>query len=170
MRGRGWAWIALAAAFLVAPASAYADDPPSCDPMDFGIFQNQVVNLAFQCSDDATPSRNLVYSDIKAQHGTVAGTSNTYQPDLDWNGTDIVSSTASGAVTPPVASSAPVVGTPVDSAPRATAAHADARRGNALDVAAPGVLANDVGPDGQTLTAVVVGGARHGTVALKPDG
>jgi Tol biopolymer transport system component len=39
-----------------------------------------------------------------------------------------------------------------------------------LAVAAPGVLANDGDPDGDPLTAQVVSGPAHGTLALSPDG
>ncbi|MFB6827099.1 FG-GAP-like repeat-containing protein [Streptomyces virginiae] len=40
----------------------------------------------------------------------------------------------------------------------------------ALVVGAPGVLGNDTDPDGDTLTASVVTGPTHGTLALAPDG
>ncbi|GAC1322645.1 MAG: hypothetical protein NVSMB2_20040 [Chloroflexota bacterium] len=39
-----------------------------------------------------------------------------------------------------------------------------------LSVAAPGVLSNDTGPSGATLTASLVDGALHGTVTLNTDG
>jgi hypothetical protein len=40
----------------------------------------------------------------------------------------------------------------------------------ALVVDAPGLLANDVDPEGQTLTAELVGGPAHGTLSLAVDG
>jgi hypothetical protein len=39
-----------------------------------------------------------------------------------------------------------------------------------LTVAAPGVLANDSDPDGDTLSAALVSGPTHGTLTLSPDG
>ncbi|MFD7032244.1 FG-GAP-like repeat-containing protein [Streptomyces sp. NPDC059917] len=39
-----------------------------------------------------------------------------------------------------------------------------------LVVGAPGVLANDIDPDGNTLTASLVTGPAHGTLTLDPDG
>ena len=39
-----------------------------------------------------------------------------------------------------------------------------------LAVPAPGVLANDTDPDGNPLTAVLVAGPAHGSLALNPDG
>jgi VCBS repeat-containing protein len=40
----------------------------------------------------------------------------------------------------------------------------------ALTIAAPGVLANDVDPEGDALQAVVLGGPLNGTLALNADG
>jgi parallel beta-helix repeat protein/VCBS repeat-containing protein len=39
-----------------------------------------------------------------------------------------------------------------------------------LNVAAPGVLGNDMDPDSTTLTAILISGPLHGTVNLSPDG
>jgi len=43
-------------------------------------------------------------------------------------------------------------------------------QGQPLNEAAPGVLANDTDPDGDTLTAVKVSGPTNGTLTLKSDG
>ena len=42
--------------------------------------------------------------------------------------------------------------------------------GGTLNVAAPGVLANDVDPEGQPLTAILVTGPAHGTLTLNANG
>jgi VCBS repeat-containing protein len=42
--------------------------------------------------------------------------------------------------------------------------------GGTLNVAAPGVLANDTDPDGDTMHAVLVATTTHGTLTLNPDG
>jgi len=44
------------------------------------------------------------------------------------------------------------------------------RQGKTLNVAAPGVLANDSDPNGATLTPSVVSNPQHGTLALDPSG
>jgi VCBS repeat-containing protein len=44
------------------------------------------------------------------------------------------------------------------------------KAGEAFTVPAPGVLANDSDPDGDPLTAALVQGPAHGTLALDPDG
>lgn len=43
-------------------------------------------------------------------------------------------------------------------------------RGGSMSAGAPGVLGNDRDPDGGRLTAVLVEGARHGTLTLNADG
>src|SRR3954471_4888041 len=104
MRGKGWAWIALASAFLVAPASAYANDPPSCPtdpPFQQSVFENQTVTLSFPCTDP--DNHRLSYSNNTAAHGTISGT--TYQPNQEYNGTDTVTFSASDGVNPAVAGS-----------------------------------------------------------------
>ena len=56
---------------------------------------------------------------------------------------------------------------------RAPAAAADAystAEDTPLTVAAPGVLGNDTDPDGDSLSAVVVSGPSHGTIALNANG
>ncbi len=54
--------------------------------------------------------------------------------------------------------------------PMAAADAYTAAANTALAVAAPGVLANDGDPDGDPLTAQLVSGPAHGTLALSPDG
>src|SRR4051794_38662290 len=168
MGRKGWARTALALAFLVVPASAYANDPPSCQtdpPFQLSVFENGSVGLSFPCTDP--DGDRLTYTNVAAAHGTITGT--TYQAKQDYNGTDTVTFTASdGTNTTP--GSLEVVVYPVDSAPRASADSAVAQSAVELSVAAPGVLGNDVEPDGQSMTAALVSGPSHGTLALAADG
>ena len=55
-------------------------------------------------------------------------------------------------------------------APAATGAAYDVDEDVSLTVAAPGVLAGDTDPGGDALTAELVDGADHGTLALAPNG
>ncbi len=60
---------------------------------------------------------------------------------------------------------------PPPPAPPTSAADAwSTTSGATLDVASPGVLANDAGHNGQPLTAVLVTGPAGGTLTLQPDG
>jgi VCBS repeat-containing protein len=60
--------------------------------------------------------------------------------------------------------------TALNSAPAATADSYTATAGTALNVAAPGVLANDRDPDGDAMTAVLATAPAHGTLTLNADG
>lgn len=58
----------------------------------------------------------------------------------------------------------------VNDPPTATADSFTALAGRTLNVAAPGVLLNDHDPEGDTLTASVVTGVKHGTLVLATNG
>jgi PKD repeat protein len=59
---------------------------------------------------------------------------------------------------------------PPNQAPSAVSDNYSTPQDAALTVAAPGVLANDTDPDGDPLTAQLVGPAANGTVSLQSDG
>ena len=52
----------------------------------------------------------------------------------------------------------------------ATANHQNFQEDGSLSIPAPGVLGNDVDPEGQPLSAVLVSGPAHGTLTLNPNG
>jgi subtilisin family serine protease len=58
----------------------------------------------------------------------------------------------------------------LNSAPVTTADSYTATAGSALNVGAPGVLANDRDPEGDAMTAALTTGPAHGTLALNADG
>ena len=59
---------------------------------------------------------------------------------------------------------------PVNDPPVAVTDHYSTDEDRTLNIAGPGVLANDSNVDGDTLTAVLVNGPTHGTLTLNPDG
>ena len=110
-------------------------------------------------------------------HGTLTLDGNgsfVYTPTANWHGSDSFTYRASDGT----ADSAPVTVTltvsPVADAPTGTSdgtggTYTTSEDGT-LTVPAPGVLANDVDPDGDPLTAILVTPPAHGTVTLNPDG
>ena len=58
----------------------------------------------------------------------------------------------------------------VNDAPTATADHYATDEDQAIEIAAPGLLANDSDVDGDALTAALVSGPSHGTLARNDDG
>ncbi|MGH9459365.1 MAG: beta strand repeat-containing protein [Thermoanaerobaculia bacterium] len=110
--------------------------------------------------------------DTPPADGTLSGTvpNLAYTPDADFNGTDSFTFTATDGI----ATSAPATVTvTVTAANDLPVAMDDAHATNedaALNIAAPGVLANDTDVDGDALTAALVTAPANGTLALAADG
>src|SRR5438094_597516 len=120
--------------------------------------------------DSATLTAVLVAG---PSHGTLALNTNgsfTYTPAANFNGRDSFTYTASdGALSSNVATVALTI-TAVNDAPVAANDSFTTAEDTALTVGAPGVLSNDTDVDSATLTAALVAGPRHGTLALNTNG
>ena len=93
-----------------------------------------------------------------------------YQPAPGFNGTDQFTYKANnGSATSGVATVTITV-RPVNDGPTATDDTYTVNEDTALQITAPGVLSNDSDPDGDVLSAVLVGGPAHGSVTLDPAG
>lgn len=126
-----------------------------------------------------TPTQGILNFEI----GTLAsGESRTVtidvRPEVETVGSSLVNTlavTSSGGTTDPnTANNSLVVTSPVNavsgSVPTVANDTFQAVRGQALNVAAPGVLGNDTAAQGQTLTAQLVGNPTNGTVTLNANG
>jgi VCBS repeat-containing protein len=106
-------------------------------------------------------------------HGTLTlngDGSFTYAPAADYNGADSFTYKANdGALDSNVATVTLIV-RPVNDAPVARGDAFATDEDTPLTVSAPGVLGNDTDVDSPTLTAVLVTGPAHGTLALNSDG
>jgi VCBS repeat-containing protein len=106
-------------------------------------------------------------------HGTVVLNGNgslTYTPLANYNGPDSFTYRASdGSLNSGVATVSINV-TPVNDAPTAAGDSYTTAEDTALTVAAPGVLGNDTDVDGDALSAALVSGPTHGTLALNANG
>jgi VCBS repeat-containing protein len=106
-------------------------------------------------------------------HGSVDLNSDgsfTYTPDADYNGWDSFTYRASDGLVLSNLATVTIVINPVNDAPVAVDDVYSVSAGNTLQVAAPGVLANDSDVDGDELTAVLDTPPGHGTLTLNPDG
>src|SRR5207248_1389748 len=106
-------------------------------------------------------------------HGTLSlnvDGSFTYTPALNYNGPDSFTYRASDGSTLGNLATVPLTVTPVHDAPLPVNDTSSTAEDIPLNVAAPGVLANDTDPEGDTLTAVLDNGPAHGTLTLNPDG
>jgi VCBS repeat-containing protein len=108
-----------------------------------------------------------------AGHGTVVVNPNgtiTYTPAANYNGLDSFSYSITdghGGIGSAVVS---ITVTPVNDAPGAADDSYSTNEDTALVVPAPGVLGNDSDVDGDAMSAILVNGPSHGTLALNQDG
>ncbi|SIO39386.1 Uncharacterized membrane protein [Singulisphaera sp. GP187] len=107
-------------------------------------------------------------------HGTLTFNSNgsyTYVPNVGFVGTDTFTYRASDGTS--VSNVATVVISVLAAPAQVPTAVPDqyvTPEGTPLVITVPGVLINDISPNGTPLTAVVVNGPAHGTLTLNPDG
>jgi VCBS repeat-containing protein len=106
-------------------------------------------------------------------HGTAqlaANGSFTYTPAPNFTGTDSFTYRASDGAVESAPATVTITVTPVNDPPAAITDTATVAEDTTLTVAAPGVLSNDVDPDGDLLTAVLATDTTSGTLTLAPDG
>jgi predicted outer membrane repeat protein/VCBS repeat-containing protein len=146
-------------------------------------------NDVYSTSEDtplAVPAPGLLGNDTDADgdplsavlvsgpaHGTVAMSSNgafTYSPAANFNGTDSFTYKANDGTADSNVATVTITVRPVNDAPVANDDSYSTAEDNPLTVSVPGVLANDTDTDGDALTAVLVSGPIHGTLALSGDG
>ena len=93
-----------------------------------------------------------------------------YTPTLNFNGTDTFTYHANDGLAGSTIATVTLTITPVNDAPLALADAYTATASTLLVVAAPGVLANDSDVESQPLTATLLSGPLHGSLALGADG
>jgi VCBS repeat-containing protein len=106
-------------------------------------------------------------------HGTLtlgANGSFTYTPAANFFGTDTFTYRASDGAATSAAATATITVTSVNDAPLAAPDAYSTSEDTALAIAAPGLLGNDGDVDGDALSAILVSGPVHGTVALSANG
>jgi large repetitive protein len=106
-------------------------------------------------------------------HGTLALNTNgsfTYTPSANYNGPDTFTYQASDGTARSNPATVTITVTPVNDAPTAADDAYTTAEDTALTVAAPGVLANNTDPDGDTLSAVAESGPSHGTLSHNANG
>jgi CSLREA domain-containing protein len=106
-------------------------------------------------------------------HGTLALNSDgsfKYTPSANYNGADSFTYKANDGQLNSNVATVKITINPVNDAPVAANDSYTTDEDTALSVNAPGVLGNDTDVDGDPLTAVLVAGPAHGTLALNSDG
>jgi hypothetical protein len=131
-----------------------------------GILQNDIDN-----DDDALEAELL--SDVK--HGELAMNSNgsfTYIPDDGFEGVDIFTYKVSDGAEESNEAAVTIFVLPNGSnnAPVAVDDNYETVTGEPLNVAGSGILGNDMDPDGDSFSAVLINSVRHGYLDLNSDG
>ena len=106
-------------------------------------------------------------------HGTLnlsASGAFTYTPSLNYTGLDTFTYRATDSALTSGVATVTITITPVNDAPVAVDDAYTINEDTILNLAAPGVLANDSDVDGDLLTAVLVANPAHGTLALNANG
>ncbi|HEY6169749.1 MAG TPA: Ig-like domain-containing protein, partial [Verrucomicrobiae bacterium] len=127
--------------------------------------------LANDSDIDLNPLTALLVS--TTTNGTLTlGTNGSfsYRPNTNFNGTDHFTYKANDGVADSAAATVTITVTPVNDPPVAANDAYSVNEDTLLNVAAPGVLANDSDVDGDPLTAALVTGPAHGTLTLNTNG
>jgi VCBS repeat-containing protein len=147
------------------------------------------VNDAYTTDEDVAlnvPAPGVLANDTDADGGTltavlVSGTTHgtltlnangsfTYTPAANYNGPDSFTYKANDGTSDSNVATVTITVNGQAEAPVAVNDAYSTDEDTALNVAAPGVLANDTDADGGTLTAVLVSGTTHGTLTLNANG
>lgn len=153
------------------------NDAPLASPDSYQLNEDESLILPDPgvLENDHDPEGSTLSASLQedVQHGTLllnADGSFSYVPDEDYAGADQFSYTVSDGSQ----SSQPAVVTltihPVEDSPTAVEDSYEVLFEETLVVDAPGLLANDVDPDGEALTAFLDRGPAHGTLILNADG
>ena len=135
------------------------DEIPVCTPRTLTTPEETDLNLAPMCTDPEGLA--LTYDGFGALRGAFDGP--LYRPAPGYNGPDTLAFVAHDEAND-VAGTVGVTVTPVNDPPLA---YDDA---GGLELAAPGVLANDSDPEDDALMAQVITRPAHGTLLLAADG
>ena len=150
-----------------------ANDPPACQSLNLTTPEDTVVmrDLAPRCADVDGPTFQTELVQLSL-HGTasLAGTTLTYTPNLNYNGPDQVRVRASDGAGGESFFDVFFDVIPVNDAPMAVNDSYTTNEDTPLTVPVPGVLANDADVDGGALSAVLVSPPAHGALNLNPDG
>lgn len=151
------------------------NDAPVASDDDYATAKNTTLTIAAPgVLDNDTDTENdaltaVLQSDVS--NGTLqlnADGSFTYTPDNGFTGSDSFTYVANDGFSDSNVATVTILVT--NTAPLARNDSYDTVVDEPLSIDAPGVLANDVDDDGDTLEAMLQQGPQHGTVALSPDG
>ncbi len=127
------------------------------------------IRLAGKDAEDDVLTYALVSPPV---HGSISGTAPdlVYTPNANYNGSDSFTFKVDDSQLTAAAAIVTITVTPVNDAPVAVADSYTVNEGAILNIAAPGIVANDTDADGDAMTAILVSSTTNGTLTLNPNG
>src|SRR3954470_14481537 len=155
----------------------FSNAPPVAHDDSYTLAEDTALTLAAPAilgndsdADGDTLSAALVSGPA---HGSLALNANgalTYTPDANFNGTDSFTYKVNDGQADSNVATAFLTVTPVNDVPVAHDASYTLAEDTALTLAAPAILGNDSDADGDALSAALVSGPAHGSLALNANG
>ncbi|NMC52980.1 MAG: tandem-95 repeat protein [Chloroflexi bacterium] len=147
----------------------------TADSYETGEDEELIVSSPGVLSNDTDPETESLTAvlDQNVQHGTLNLSSNgsfTYTPTSGYSGSDQFSYYANDGHQNSPSTTVTITVTAANDAPVAVDDAHSTTEDTLLTVTAPGVLTNDTDLDGDTLSAILVDDAAHGTLALSSNG
>jgi len=148
--------------------------PPVANPDTYSVNEDTLLNVALPgvlSNDTGGTLTALLVNNV--QHGTLnlnANGSFTYMPAFNYNGQDGFTYKANNGVSDSNVATVTITVNPVNDLPVAAADAYSVFANNTLNVAAPGILANDTDPENAALSAVLDTNVTHGVLALNANG
>ena len=171
----GWGIVDAYAA--VSSVGASPNNPPIATDDAYITSEDNILNVTEPgvLANDTDTDGDLLTATIvnSPSNGTLslnADGSFLYTPDNDFNGSDSFTYKANDGKADSNTGTVSITINPVNDSPVAVNDSYTTSEDNTLDIAAPGVLANDTDPDGDLLTAAIVSSPSNGTLSLNADG
>ena len=154
------------------------NEAPVANDDSYGVDEDNTLTvvvangvLANDIDADSDPLTAALVDDVT--NGTLtlnADGSFTYTPNADFNGSDSFTYRANDGTEDSGLATVSITVNPVNDAPVAANDAFTTDEDTTLNIAAPGVLANDNDVDGDTLTSILVDDVANGTLSLNADG
>ncbi|HCT63651.1 MAG TPA: hypothetical protein DIC19_06080 [Erysipelotrichaceae bacterium] len=149
------------------------NDKPVANPQTLSTAEDTALPIVLTGSDVETALVDLVYTVVNAPtHGSLSGTGSsiTYTPSSNYNGSDSFTFTVSdGSLTSDPATVAITVN-PINDTPVAVLDSYSTNEDTLLTVPTPGIKGNDIDVDNDPLTVSVVTNVVNGSLNLNNDG
>ena len=153
------------------------NDPPVANDDSYTVNEDTTLTVSapgVQANDTDLDGNTLTATRVSGpSHGTLALNADgsfSYTPAANYNGTDSFTYKVNDGTVDSNVATVTITINAVDDAPVAGNNNYTTNENTTLTVAAPGVLGNDTDVEGDPLTAILVSGPGHGTLALNANG